>query len=75
MPENVYGARMVAPPGNEVIYNYGGTGALNKIFKFGCPDDQIQHCHWTELATRLSHRRYLSVAMIMPDNLVSGLCN
>ena len=74
MPEGVYGHSMVASPGNEAVYSFGGYGAGNKIFKFSCPDDQIQHCKWEEMGTRLTYPRDGSVAMTIPDDLANKLC-
>ena len=65
---------MVASPGNEAVYSFGGwPGAGNKIFKFSCPDDQIQHCQWEEMGTRLTYPRDDSVAMTIPDVLAKDL--
>ena len=75
MPEEVWGNRMVASPGNEVVYSFGGwPDAKNKIFKFSCPDDQIQNCQWEGMGTRLTYPRYRSVAMTIPDDLANKLC-
>ena len=74
MPEEVYGHSMVASPGNEAVYSFGGVGTGNKIFKFSCPDDQIQNCQWEEMGTRLTYDRYDSVAMTIPDDLANKLC-
>ena len=76
MPEKVFGHSMVASPGNEAVYSFGGyvIGAKNKIFKFSCPDDQIQNCQWEEMGTRLTYPRRYSVAMTIPDDLANKLC-
>ena len=65
---------MVASPGNEAVYSFGGSGAKNKIFKFTCPDDQIQNCQWEEMGTRLTYTRQSSVAMTIPVDLAKKLC-
>ena len=74
MPEELYGNSMVASPGNEAVYSFGGWGAENKIFKFSCPDDQIQNCQWEGMGTRLTYPRKYSVAMTIPDDLANKLC-
>merc|ERR1719511_203407 len=77
MPEGVCRHSMVASPGNEAIYSFGGDviGPNNKIFKFTCPDDQIQNCQWEEMGTRLTYPRvYYSVAMTIPVDLANKLC-
>ena len=75
MPEKVFGHSMVASPGNEAVYSFGGWGdASNKIFKFTCPDDQIQNCQWEEMGTRLTYPWDGSVAMTIPDDLANKLC-
>ena len=75
MPEEVWGNRMVASPGNEAVYSFGGRpDAENKIFKFTCPDDQIQNCQWEEMGTRLTYPRLWSVAMTFPVDLANKLC-
>ena len=54
MPEKVWAHSMVASPGNEAVYSFGGyPDAKNKIFKFSCPDDQIQNCQWELLEFQL----------------------
>jgi len=76
MPEGVDGPRMVASPDKEVVYIVGGSGPSGKkIFKFSCLDDQIQHCQWEEMATRLTYPRWASIAMSIPDDLVNKLCD
>ena len=75
MPEEVYGHSMVASPGNEAVYSFGGyPDAKNKIFKFTCPDDQIQNCQWEEMGTRLTYDRHYSIAMTIPVDLAKKLC-
>ena len=74
MPERVDDHSMVASPGNEAVYSFGGYPAENKIFKFSCPDDQIQNCQWEGMGTRLTYPRDVSVAMTIPDDLANKLC-
>jgi len=67
----VAGHNMVASPGKDIVYSFGPG---NKIFKFSCPEDQIQHCQWEEMETRLTYPRRDSVAMTIPDDLANKLC-
>ena len=75
--DEVYGHMMVASPGKNIVYSFGSDyyGAHSqKIFKFSCPDDQIQHCQWEEVGARLTYYRDGSVAMTIPDELADKLC-
>ena len=56
------------------VYSIGGDGAKNKVFKFSCDDGKLLGiCRW-KFERRLSVPRVRSVAMNIPDDLASKLC-
>ena len=73
-------SRMVASPAKDIVYSFGGYNYdATDIYKFTCPDDQIEHCQW-EMTVRKSRRillknpRESSVAMTIPYDIARNLC-
>ena len=71
---------MVASPAKDIVYSFGGYNYdATDIYKFTCPDDQIEHCQW-EMTVRKSRRillkypRESSVAMTIPYDIARNLC-
>ena len=69
------GHHMVASADRASVYRVGGYGTSNQIFKYYCPDAEIQNCQWQEMETRLQYGRIHPVAMTIPDNLAKKLCD
>ena len=69
------GHQMVASADRATVYRVGGYGTSNQIFKYYCPDAEIQNCQWQEMETRLQYIRINPVVMTIPDNLAKKLCD
>ena len=65
--------RMVASPGKDIVFSFGGWDTRKELIKFGCHDDLIQHCQWRRVGT-LTYDRKSTVAMAIPDDLANKLC-
>ena len=66
---------MLASPGKDVVFSFGGWYTEKDIFKFSCPNKQIQRCQWKEMGTKLTYsRQFAAVAMTLPVDLANKLC-
>ena len=65
---------MVASPGKDIVFSFGGWNTQKDIFKFTCSNKRIQSCRWKEMETKLTYSRAFAVAMVIPYDLANKLC-